>query len=187
MTPYSLAFYVDVVSSGTVLGARPTDSPDQVTGVLGPEFAENSFDPSDMWRDYGLAEFFWSREDSGQPWTGHHFTLQVHRLAHGRCGAQVNAEIRDRYGRFARRLRFDKLQRLLLKRGTPLVEVPEARANSPYYRTYWQPDSLVSVTTIAAHGEYSTPDNLRIGDVYSIGALMTPDEVEWRRKADASG
>ncbi|MFF3414930.1 hypothetical protein ACFYW9_09550 [Streptomyces sp. NPDC002698] len=30
MTPHSLAFYLDVITSGTVLGAKPTDSPDQV-------------------------------------------------------------------------------------------------------------------------------------------------------------
>ncbi|MGW5104826.1 hypothetical protein [Streptomyces sp. NPDC004100] len=43
MTPHSLAFYLDVITSGTFLGARPTDSPDQVTAILGADFAENSF------------------------------------------------------------------------------------------------------------------------------------------------
>ncbi|MFF4694178.1 hypothetical protein [Streptomyces chattanoogensis] len=180
MTPYSLAFYIDVVTSGTVLGAKPTDAPDRVTKVLGPGFAENSSGDHGMWRDYGMAEFFWDREAPGHPWTGHHFTLQVHRLAQG-PGKVVNETIRARYGRFDRRLRFEKLQRLLAKRGTPLREIPEHPVQSSYYRTYWQPDSLTSLTVVAARGEYMTPDGLRIGDVLNISAPLTPEEVEWRR------
>ncbi|WP_328391718.1 hypothetical protein OHS81_36520 [Streptomyces sp. NBC_00400] len=39
MTPYSLAFYLDVVTTGTVLGVGPTAPPDRVTEVLGPRTA----------------------------------------------------------------------------------------------------------------------------------------------------
>ncbi|MCD9144951.1 hypothetical protein [Streptomyces albireticuli] len=179
MTPYSLAFYMDVVASGTVLGAKPTDSPDQVAKALGPDFAENSFDEHSMWRDYGMVEFFWSRASADQSWAGHHFTLQVRRLA-GSGGKIVNQSIRDRYGRFDRRLRFEKLRRLLERRGTPLLEIPDP-SNAPNYRAYWQPDSQVSLSVIAAHEEFLTPGNLRIGDVYSITAPTTPEEVAWRR------
>ncbi|WP_308312632.1 hypothetical protein [Streptomyces sp. ISL-11] len=172
---------MNVVTSGTVLGAKPTDTPDRVTEALGPDFAENSFHDSSMWRDYGMAEFFWHRESAEHPWTGTHFSLQVHRLAD--CGGKVvNGTIRDRYGRFDRRLRFEKLRRLLERRGTRLVEVPELDVQSPCYRTYWQPDSLVSVTVIGAHEEFMTPDNLRIGDVYRISGPMSPEEVEWRKR-----
>ncbi|MCX5445347.1 hypothetical protein [Streptomyces nigrescens] len=179
MTPYSLAFYLNVVTSGTVLGAQPADTPDQVTKALGTDYAENSPNGSQMWRDYGLTEFFWERASAEHPWTGHHFTLQVHRLARG--GGKVAGErLRSRYGRFDRRLRFEKLRRLLERRGTPLVEIPEPPVQAPYYRTYWQPASRVSVSVIRAHGEYVTPDTLRIGDVYHILAPMTPEEVDWR-------
>ncbi|MDN3293992.1 hypothetical protein QWM81_08020 [Streptomyces ficellus] len=179
MTPYSLAFYVDVVTTGTVLGLRPTDSPDRVAEVLGPDFAENSFDNRGMCRDYGLAEFFWDRASANRPWSGHHFTLQVHRLAHG-GRTLANERLRARYGRFAPRLRFEKLQRLLQRRGVPLLEIPAGPANAPYYRAFWQPDSQVAVSVIGTYGEYSTPDKLRVGDVYTIHAPMTADEVEWR-------
>uniref|UniRef100_A0AAU2UYF5 Uncharacterized protein n=1 Tax=Streptomyces sp. NBC_00003 TaxID=2903608 RepID=A0AAU2UYF5_9ACTN len=179
MTPYSLAFYVDVVTTGTVLGLRPMDSPDRGTEVLGSRFGENSFDKQSMWRDYGLVEFFWHRARGGDPWKGHHFTLQVHRLAH-RDRTLVSDALRDRYGRFSPRLRFDKLRRLLERRGVPLVEVPDA-ANAPYYRTFRQPDSKVAVMVVATYGEYTTPDNLRVGDVYCITAPMSDAEVEWRR------
>lgn len=30
LTPYSLAFYLNVVTSGTVLGAQPADTPEEV-------------------------------------------------------------------------------------------------------------------------------------------------------------
>ncbi len=179
MTPYSLAFYVDVVSTGTLLGARPTDTPERVTKAMGSSFGENSFDPRSMWRDYGLVEFFWQRAEAGAPWVGHHFTVQVHRLAH-RDRTLIGETLRERYGRFTPRLRFEKLRRLLERRGVPLVEVPDP-ANAPYYRVFWQPDSKVAVTVIAGYGEYTTPDNLRVGDVYSIVAPMTDREVEWRK------
>ncbi|MFG2140851.1 hypothetical protein [Streptomyces sp. NPDC048650] len=180
MTPYSLAFYVDVVTTGTVLGVRPTDSPDRVTEALGPDFGENSLGDRSMCRDYGLAEFVWDRASADRPWSGHHFTLQVHRLASG-GRTLANERFRARYGRFAPRLRFEKVQRLVRRRGVPLLEIPESAANAPYYRTFWQPDSQVAVSVIGVCGEYATPDNLRVGDVYSIHASMTADEVEWRR------
>ncbi|MGW7365909.1 hypothetical protein ACWGI8_21340 [Streptomyces sp. NPDC054841] len=180
MTPYSLAFYMDVVTTGTVLGVRPTDSPDRVTEVLGPDFGENNFDDRTMCRDYGLTEFYWDRACADHPWSGHHFTLQVHRLAYRR-GTLANEALRARYGRFTPRLRFAKLQRLLQRRGVPLLEIPEVPANAPYYRTFWQPDSQVAVSVIGTYGEYSTPDALRVGDVYRIHAPMTAEEVQWRR------
>ncbi|WP_371573466.1 hypothetical protein [Streptomyces sp. NBC_01314] len=180
MTPHSLAFYVDVVTTGTVLGMGPADSPDHVTEVLGSDFAEGTFGDRSMWRDYGLAEFHWDRVSADHPWSGHHFTLQVHRLAH-RDRTLVNDELRARYGRFAPRLRFEKLQRLLVRRGVPLLEIPEIPAYTPYFRTFWQPDSHVAVCVIGTYGEHHTPDNLRVGDVYSVHAPMATQEVEWRR------
>ncbi|MFD9924623.1 hypothetical protein ACFWZK_00450 [[Kitasatospora] papulosa] len=51
MTPYSLAFYVHAVTTGTVLGLRPADSPDRVAAVLGPDFAESAFGGRAMVRD----------------------------------------------------------------------------------------------------------------------------------------
>ncbi|MFG3146053.1 hypothetical protein [Streptomyces sp. NPDC048243] len=180
MTPYSLSFYVDVVTTAGVLGVGPADSPERVTEVLGPDFAENISGNLSMWRDYGLAEFFWGRASSALPWSGSHFSLQVHRLAY-RAPGVVNEAIRARYGRFTPRLRFEKLRRLLEHRGVPLLEVPELPANSPYFRTYWQPSSRVAVSVIGVCGEYSTPRNLRVGDVYKIQSSVSADEVEWRR------
>ena len=172
MTPYSLAFYLDVVTTGTVLGARPTDPPERLTEILGTDYAENVSGRHHMWRDHGLVEFFWERGRPTDPWSGHHFTLQVHRLAQGRRSL-VNATLRDRYGRFAPRLRYDRLRRLLDRRGVRLVEIPEVAANVPYFRTFWQPESRVAVRVIGTYGLYSTPEFLRVGDVHSIEAPVS--------------
>ncbi|MEU8674691.1 hypothetical protein [Streptomyces sp. NPDC048560] len=178
MTPHSLAFYTDVIRSGTVLGAKPTDSPDQVTAILGSDFAENSPDGRSMWRDYGMVEFFWGRESRDHPWEGHHFTLQVHRLSWG--GSVVNREIRERYGRFDRHLRFDKLERLLAKRGVRMEDVPDS--NAPVYSLHWQPVSQVSVMAFRSpeRGERRR-GGARIGDVYALSSSMSAEQVAWYR------
>ncbi|MFJ9417152.1 hypothetical protein ACIRPT_23600 [Streptomyces sp. NPDC101227] len=176
MTPHSLAFYVDVITYGTVLGAKPTDSPDQVTEILGPEFVENSFDDHSMWRDYGMAEFSWIRESPDHPWEGHHFALQVHRLPHW-GGSIVSKSIRDRYGRFDRHLRFDKLERLLARRGVPLEAAPDV--NAPVFTRHWQPSSQVSVMAFRAYEEWQMRrrGGGRIGDVYAIHSSVSAEEV----------
>ncbi|MFI0153971.1 hypothetical protein [Streptomyces lydicus] len=87
---------MDVVTSGTVLGAKPTDSPDRVTAILGSDFAENSLNNHSMWRDFGMADFSWVRESPDSPWEGHHFTLQVHRLSHW-SSSIVNTSIRQHW------------------------------------------------------------------------------------------
>ncbi|WP_329039785.1 hypothetical protein OHT61_18250 [Streptomyces sp. NBC_00178] len=179
MTPHSLAFYVHTVTTGTVLDARPTDSPDQVAAVLGTGFAEDATGGRTMFRDYGLAEFHFHRGRPGDPWAGHHFSLQVHRLALGPVGLP-GPVLQDRYGRFASRLRFGKLRGLLDRRGVPLVEIPEYAGNAPHYRTFWQPASQTAVTFVAVRDAYGTPAHLRPGDVYGITAPVTAAEVAMR-------
>ncbi|WP_329231459.1 hypothetical protein OG488_21315 [Streptomyces sp. NBC_01460] len=179
MTPYSLAFYVHTVTTGTVLGLRPADSPDRVAAVMGTDFAENAFGRRTLVRDYGLAEFHFHRDRGGAPWSGHHFSLQVHRLAR-RDRALPGEVLRARYGRFAPRLRFEKLQRLLDRRGVPLVEIPESPANGPSYRTFWQPGSRTAVSFVAVRGAGGTPGDPPVGDVYRIQAPVTAAEVEMR-------
>ncbi|MFK0294284.1 hypothetical protein ACIQU6_27955 [Streptomyces sp. NPDC090442] len=179
MTPYSLAFYMDVVASGTVLGAKPTDSPDQVTAILGPDFAENRVYDDSLCRDYGMVEFFWQRESPDHPWEGHHFTVHVRQLSYW-GGSLVNKAIRDRYGRFDRHLRFDKLERLLAKRGVHMEYVPDC--NEPSLTLHWQPASQVSVMALRAHeNERRRRWDKRIGDVYAIHSSVSADQVAWKK------
>ncbi|MEU9102264.1 hypothetical protein [Streptomyces sp. NPDC048361] len=178
MTPYSLAFYLDVITTGTVLGAKPTDTPDRVTDILGAGFAENSFDKHSMWRDYGMAEFFWDRRKGQLPWKGHHFTLQVHRLPWG--GETVNSRVRERYGRFERHLRFDRLEQLLGRRGVHLEDVPDA--NAPDYSLHWQPSSQVAVMVRRTPEEGGRRrGRSRVGDVHAIYSSLSADMVAWHR------
>ncbi|MER5612384.1 hypothetical protein [Streptomyces sp. NPDC002215] len=178
MTPHSLTFYIDVIASGTVLGAKPTDTPDQVTAILGSDFAENTLDGLSMWRDYGMVEFFWGRESRDHAWTGHHFTLQVHRLSAG--GGTVNRVIRERYGRFDRHLHYDKLERLLTRRGVHMEDVPDS--NAPAYTLHWQPASQVSVMVCRSHErEVPRRGSARIGDVYAVSSSMSAEQVAWYR------
>ncbi|MFD0076406.1 hypothetical protein ACFVIY_28625 [Streptomyces sp. NPDC127166] len=166
--------------SGTVLGARPTDSPDQVSAIMGSDFVENSLDDHSMWRDYGLVEFFRARESRDHAWEGHHFTLQVHRLSY-RGSSLVNKSIRERYGRFDRHLRFDKLQRLLANRGVPLEDVPDA--NTPAFTLHWQPASQVSVMALRER-EWGRSRRLGkdlVGDVHKISSSVTTEHVAWSR------
>ncbi|MET9406907.1 hypothetical protein ABZX90_14270 [Streptomyces sp. NPDC002935] len=178
MTPHSLAFYLDVITSGTVLGAKPTDSPDQVTAILGPDFAENSLDGRSMWRDYGMIEFFWDRESRDRPWRGHHFTLQAHRLSWG--GGVVNSAIRDRYGRFDRHLDFGRLERLAARRGIRMEDVPDA--NAPAYSLHWQPASQMSVMVRRSPGKGGRRrGGARLGDVHALSSSMNAEQVAWHR------
>ncbi|WP_030963816.1 hypothetical protein [Streptomyces sp. NRRL S-378] len=180
MTPYSLAFYLGAVMTGTVLGLRPDDSPERVAEVLGTDYGENG-GRNTLWRDYGLVEFHWHRGRAADPWSGHHVSLQVHRLAH-RDRALTGGALRARYGRFAPRLRSDKLHRLLERRGAPLVPLPEVPPHAPYFRRYEHPVSRAAVTVVSTYGEHSTPRNLRPGDVYAIHVPAT-DTAPGARKA----
>ena len=165
---------MDVITSGTVLGAKPTDSPDQVAAILGSGFVEGSFDDQSMWRDYGVVEFYWVRESRDHPWVGHHFTLQVHRLSSG--GSVVKGAIRERYGRFDRHLRFDKLERLLAKRGVRMEDVPDC--NAPAFTLHWQPASQVSVMVCRApvRGKRRWGGQ-HIGDVCYVSSSMSAEQV----------
>ncbi|WP_405708138.1 MULTISPECIES: hypothetical protein [unclassified Streptomyces] len=149
-----------------------------MTAILGSDFAENSFDDQSMWRDYGLVEFFWGRESRDHPWVGHHFTLQVHRLSSCSGAGMVNRTIRERYGRFDRHLRFDKLERLLAKRGVRMEDVPDS--NAPAYTLHWQPVSQVSVMAFRAHERGNRlRGGQRIGDVHAVASSMSAEQVAW--------
>ncbi|MGW2402671.1 hypothetical protein ACWCYY_39625 [Kitasatospora sp. NPDC001664] len=173
-----------MITSGTVLGAKPTHTPEEVTAILGPDFTESSVYADSMWHDYGLVEFFWHRQSPDHPWEGHHFTVQVHRLASGATGT-VPTAISARYGRFDRHLRLHQLQRLLAHRRTVLEEVPDS--NAPEYTLHWQPTSHVSLLTYrtretwARRGRPARGDNRHLGDVQKISSSMTPEQVAWHR------
>lgn len=131
-----------------------------------------------MWRDYGMVEFFWFRESRDTPWTGHHFTLQVHRLSFG--GSTVNRVIHDRYGRLDRHLRIDKLERLLAMRGVHMEDVPHP--SNPAHTLHWQPASQVSVMVCRSPEKGKRRrGGAHIGDVSAVSSSMSVEQVAWFR------
>jgi hypothetical protein len=143
-------FLVDVISTGTLLGLGPGSAPQEVGAVLGEEFGENR-SAGLLWRDYGLAEFVWERQDTGQPWRGRHFVVQAHRL--NTISPQgpdlVGPALRAVYGTFMPVMLpgIDVIAASLAAEGWPLREI---RAADPEAREYWQPDSGVTVVTTSA-------------------------------------
>ncbi|GAA2404603.1 hypothetical protein GCM10010420_35180 [Streptomyces glaucosporus] len=74
-----VAFFAEVVVTGTVRGAHADCSPEEVAELLGGDAVEVR-DERQLTLGYDLAEFFWQRHGRGEPWQGTHFTVQAHRL-----------------------------------------------------------------------------------------------------------
>ncbi|MFC5183590.1 hypothetical protein [Actinomadura harenae] len=142
----TLGFVVDVVVRGSVLGADHTSSPEDVDRVLGVTPAENRGE-GQMWRDYGLVDFFWERGPDGTEWRGTHFTVQLHRLGSAGVGV-ADGPIQERHGPLQDSLRFADLRAALADLGVDMVELMSPNEG---YREYWQPDTAVHI--LAADGE----------------------------------
>ncbi|MFH8411153.1 hypothetical protein ACH4FX_41245, partial [Streptomyces sp. NPDC018019] len=89
----------------------------------------------------------------------------------------VSRAVRDRYGRFDRHLRYEKLERLLKKRGVPLEDAPDV--NAPAFTQHWQPTSQVSVLVSRDHEAWG---NGRVGGVYAIYSSVSAEEVARNRE-----
>ena len=122
-------FYVDIIATATVRGADAACSSAQVEAILGTGFVENR-SKRHMWRDYGLAEFFWEQQATGQVWRGTHFTVQAHRLTVP--------------------LLIDELKAGLQARGFPLTELPP---DGPGCRQFIQSDSGAAVLVDEGTGQ----------------------------------
>ncbi|WP_169946772.1 hypothetical protein [Microbispora sp. H11081] len=164
---------VDIVARGNVLGADHTCSPDQVDRILGITSAENRH-RRQMWRDYGLVDFFWEQGPGEENWRGTHFTVQLHRL--GSAGPQVAAgPIEKEYGPLQPHLPFHALRTALADLGIDLVELPTTNVE---FREYWQPESMVSLLV--------TDDRLD-GGVYAVTAPLRAETAARRTSDPAPG
>jgi hypothetical protein len=153
-----MAFFLNVIATGSVLGVDSSSSPDEVTARLGDDFGENH-NGAAMWRDYGTVEFFWERLPGSSGWQGRHFSVQVHWLS--RDPRWMNAEVRRAYGSFRRRLRFEHLAAALMEAGCRLVEVGRPMSDVREF-AYAQTGTTVLVVT----AESGT--SLEEGDVWQI-------------------
>lgn len=161
-----LDFFVDVTVSGAVLGVGQTESPDDVARTLGDAFVEDRTRAT-MRRDYGLAEFSWTRWPGSDSWQATGFTVQAHRLS----SITVVEALVQRYGPFDRHLRFTQLNAELNRLGYHLQEITD-QADAGY-RRYWLAESRISL--LVATTAYQ--DLVDAGDVWSIGAPHPPELV----------
>jgi hypothetical protein len=152
-----LSFFAEVVTTGRVLGVDASSTPDEVARALG-EYAENTGGDV-MWQDYGVVEFHWERTSGMALWQGTHVSIQVHRLSGD--PTWMNAAVRQAYGEFPTRLRFDDLRKQLNQAHCQLVEVPRQPRD---VREYAYPARAVSILIATPEADTGLND----GDVYSI-------------------
>ncbi|GAB2955655.1 hypothetical protein GCM10027280_50220 [Micromonospora polyrhachis] len=171
-----MAFFVDVVRTGTVAGADWTFTPDEVAQAMGIEPAENQNGRS-LWHDYGLVEFFWEQTADGQSWRGTHFSVQVHRLGGGveyvlppvvaDATATATATASDEVA-------FDALCQAL----EPVSLVPMPWSD-PDLHAWCQPDSTVLVLVVTDDPDpASHASTVRPGHVYKISAPHHPGRID---------
>lgn len=156
-----LAFFVNVVATGCVLGVDSSDSPEEVTARLGTDSADNRSGKF-VWRDYGTVEFFWERLSGATGWRGAHFSIQVHRLSND--PGWMNDMVRRAYGPFREGLRFEELAMALAMAGCELVEVVRPAGD---VREFACPATGASILVATEAGDMG----LGAGDVWQISCL----------------
>jgi hypothetical protein len=102
-------FFVDLTTTGTVLGLDHTSTPEAVHAVFGGEHTP----PVD---DFGLVEFGWQDREVT------YFGAQAHRLAW--LAGEVEPVLVERYGEFPARLDVDELREAVAGQSFPLEEQP---------------------------------------------------------------
>ncbi|WP_326833972.1 hypothetical protein VSH64_03410 [Amycolatopsis rhabdoformis] len=151
-----------------MLGADVTWSPERVVSFFGDDVSGENRHRHVLWYGFGLVEFSWERASRDRPWSGHHLSVQAHRLTHG---VTPEPALVERYGPFSGPVAFDDVAAELERRGVELVERAGTDAD---IREYWQPKSFTSVLVVVG-ADYGNP-----GDVYSLSSPMfvTPESRE---------
>lgn len=103
-----LDFHAHVAARGDALGAGTGSEPAEWEAALGPDYLDDRSEDL-LRRDYGLVELSFQKSDDTWPCFG--VSIQVHRLLPG--AAAVPRPLRDAYGEFARRVRFDELRDMI--------------------------------------------------------------------------
>lgn len=125
-----MGFFTDFVVTGAVSGADATNTPAEVTGLLGDGFVESLTGPTRLLRCYDLVELAWERDGDSGTWCGRYLTVQAHRVDPP--------------------LRVDELSAALDRIGFPLVEVAPDGAGC---RRLVRADSRVGVLAGEESGE----------------------------------
>lgn len=162
----ALEFYARVAISCDVLGAGVGDSPDSWEAALGDDCL-NVPGRGMLRRDHGLVEINFAPDQLGRmSCVG--FGVKTHRLLRDHSPQTVPAPLSQRYGTFARRLRYEELEAAVLAAGRVFELEDEPRD----VRRYRVPESRARVTVIADPDPYGTgdldPHSHRAGDVWSV-------------------
>ncbi|PPK69695.1 hypothetical protein V5P93_006662 [Actinokineospora auranticolor] len=145
-----LDFFVDLMTTRTVLGLDHTSTVAEVAAVLGPGKISKTWrgrqDGGDTMRiDDGLAEFVWTRWPPLNTWYLAHYGAYPNRLDGKNKFPALNAH----YGRFRRtELLFDELAAAIRARGFTLeLDYEWTRNDADDHRQYYEPSSGMSLIT----------------------------------------
>ncbi|MEV0781255.1 hypothetical protein [Streptomyces sp. NPDC050428] len=161
-----LEFYANGVIRNNVAGVRLEAGPTEWEAALGNDFID-VVEKSDMRRDYGLMEIFFTRTEA---WECTGLTFQLHRLAWGTDG-MIPHTLSERYGEFSQHVPFEKI-RSLLSRGGYEIDEDSSETHGEYIR-YRVPGTFASILVIA---EPITSEPHERGSVWSISLNPRPPE-----------
>ncbi|MFF4960966.1 hypothetical protein ACFY2Z_28670 [Streptomyces sp. NPDC001222] len=164
-----LDFYAHVATRGDVLGARVGMTPAQWEEKLGADYLDDT-SHGRMRRDYGLVEL--SFDENEGSWSCFGISVQVHRLNLGDTST-VPTPLRNAYGEFAGRARFDELAAVITGLGHTIE--PDDDESDTHTRRYRVSESGARIFVIAdadpyGHGtaDPDDPTHRQVGDVWSI-------------------
>ncbi|HEY8478235.1 MAG TPA: hypothetical protein VIL71_00255 [Spirillospora sp.] len=148
-----LGFFVDLVTTGTVLGLDHTSDLATVEEVLGTGRTFPVSRSGDVLvSDFGLVEFGWRRSPARGGWEVTYYGAQTHRLRWLADEGGIEPPLLERYGPFRRLLDVGELDAAVRARGFALERVPAANPDCDEYR---QPDSGLEVVALSAPDEDS--------------------------------
>ncbi|WP_328400709.1 hypothetical protein [Nocardia sp. NBC_00403] len=164
-----LDLYVHFATRGEVLGAGFDTNPAEWEAKLGPDYLDDRAQDL-MRRDYGLVELSFQADEG--TWHCFGISVQAHRLSGGDVST-VPAPLRNEYGEFTPRVKFDELAALITSLGYRIE--PDNDATTTDIRHYRVPESGVRVFVVAdadpcgyADVGAEGPAEHRVGDVWSI-------------------
>ncbi|MFD4336517.1 hypothetical protein ACFWPP_04770 [Streptomyces anulatus] len=169
-----LDFYAHFATRGDVLGGGIGTQPTGWETKLGTDYLDDRSQGL-MRRDYGLVELSFQENDGAWPCFG--ISVQVHRL--GSCDATaVPAPLRNAYGHFAPRAKFDELSAAITRLGCSVE--PDNDATTTDIHRYRVPESGARIFVVAdpdpyGYGEMDPdePAGPEKGDIWAV--VLSPD------------
>ncbi|MGW2819038.1 hypothetical protein [Streptomyces sp. NPDC001415] len=162
-----LDFYVHFATRGDVLGASIGMGPADWEAKLGTSYVDNRSE-SVVGRDYGLLDLVFQEEAETWPCMG--IGVKTHRLIDGSTAVPIALE--ERYGHFARRVKFDDLRSSMARLGYSVEPDPSTRDDIHQYRVSESGARIFVVAEVDPYGESDTdlddPAGEQVGDVWSI-------------------